>query len=120
MKHRLHKMMTSLICVSALALPVAGIAQEAHSSHAKAASMGGGSEELHRIMMEADQQPMQMTGDVDRDFASMMSMHHEQGIKMADVLLKHGKDPALKAMAQKMKDQQRKEIGELAPYKAGR
>lgn len=123
MKHFSRNITAFLVCVCALAFPVAGMAQEGHSSTAKATSSAGksaGSEELHRIMMESHQAPMQMTGDVDRDFASMMSMHHEQGIKMADVLLEHGKDPSLKAMAQKMKDDQRREIGELAPYKTGR
>lgn len=72
--------------------------------------------ELHAIMEEAGEMPMPMSGDVDRDFAAMMRMHHQQGIRMVDVLLKHGKDPELKRLAQRMKDEQQKEIEELGRF----
>jgi uncharacterized protein (DUF305 family) len=83
-------------------------------------SMAGhsaGSMELHGIMTQGQKMPMPMSGDVDKDFAAMMTMHHEQAIKMADVLLQHGRDENLKALAQRMKDGQKKEITELAPFK---
>jgi uncharacterized protein (DUF305 family) len=57
-----------------------------------------------------------MSGDVDRDFATMMTMHHQQAIKMVDVLLEHGDNASLEALAQRMKSGQQKEITELAPY----
>ena len=47
----------------------------------------------------------------------MMTMHHQQALKMADIELRSGKSPELKAMAQKMKDQQTREIAELARFK---
>jgi uncharacterized protein (DUF305 family) len=57
-----------------------------------------------------------MSGDVDRDFATMMTMHHHQAIKMVYVLLEHGDNASLEALAQRMKSGQQKEITELAPY----
>ena len=84
-----------------------------------AASMAGHSEaskELHRIMMPSSQMPMRMTGDVDTDFAIMMSMHHQQAVKMVDVLLEHGDDAELKAMARKMKAAQQQEIKDMARF----
>lgn len=57
-----------------------------------------------------------MTGDADRDFASMMIAHHQGAIDMARVELQHGKDPALKAMAQKVIDDQSKEIKDLQDW----
>lgn len=76
-----------------------------------------GSMELHRIMMSGAKMPMPMTDDVDHDFAHMMIMHHQQAIEMSDVLLKHGDNAELKALATKMKAEQQKEMEELAPFK---
>ncbi len=75
-----------------------------------------GSMELHKAMMSGMKMPMKMTGNVDKDFAIMMTMHHQQAIKMADVHIKHGSNAQLKAMARKMKTAQQGEIKQLAPY----
>lgn len=109
----------SAVLGATVTMATGAIAQDA-SQPAPAHSMGGqsaGSMELHRVMSDNRNMPMTMSGDVDKDFASMMSMHHQQAIKMADVLLKHGRDAQLKALAQRMKDEQQKEIKELAPFK---
>ena len=75
-----------------------------------------GSMELHKIMSSGMKMPMNMSGDVDKDFATMMTMHHQQAIKMADVLIKHGGSAELKAMARKMNAAQEGEIKQMAPY----
>ena len=75
-----------------------------------------GSMELHKAMMADMKMPMKMTGNVDKDFAMMMTVHHQQAIRMADVLLKHGSNAELKALARKMKAAQQTEIKQLAPY----
>lgn len=72
--------------------------------------------ELHRIMTSGMKMPMKMSGDVDKDFAAMMIMHHQMAVKMADVEIKKGKSAALKAMARKMKAAQQAEIEQLAPF----
>lgn len=82
------------------------------------AGMTEGSKQLHQGMMKGAKMPMPMTGNVDTDFATMMTMHHKQAIEMSDVLLKHGKNAQLRAMAQKMKIAQLEEIRQLAPYTA--
>lgn len=96
--------------VEAAPPPAAMPADHAMSGHSE------GSMELHRIMTEGQKAPMTMTGDVDKDFATMMSMHHQMAIDMADVLLKSGSNPDLKAMAAKMKAAQQEEIRQLEPY----
>ena len=58
-------------------------------------------------------QGLKLSGDTDKDFAMMMKMHHQQAIEMAKVEMQSGKSAQLKAMAQKMIDDQSKEIGEL-------
>jgi uncharacterized protein (DUF305 family) len=61
-------------------------------------------------------QNMKMTGDVDRDFAMMMAQHHADGIKMADVEIRHGKNAHLKNMAKKIKAAQTKERADLLKH----
>jgi uncharacterized protein (DUF305 family) len=78
----------------------------------------GASGDLHKAMMEGmkPMHDMQMTGDVDKDFAAMMIKHHEQAIAMSKIEQDKGKSPELKAMAQKMAAQQQKEIEDLKRY----
>lgn len=86
--------------------------------HHDTAGMSEGSKQLHEAMMRGMKMPMKMTGNVDTDFATMMTMHHQQAIQMSDVLLKYGKSPELRALAQKMKASQQEEIKVMAPYTA--
>jgi uncharacterized protein (DUF305 family) len=56
---------------------------------------------------------MQMTGDTDRDFATMMKMHHQGAIDMSQMELQSGKDPKMRAMAKRIIEAQNKEIKEF-------
>ncbi len=49
----------------------------------------------------------------DRMFADAMSMHHEDGIKMARLALEKAQNAELRSMAQKMIDDQSREISEM-------
>lgn len=116
MNTRLLPLMTAFALGAAMTLSVASFADD-KSKPGHAHNMTGhsaGSMQMHQIMEQ--KMPMTMSGDVDRDFATMMSMHHEQAIKMIDVQLKHGKQAELKALAQKMKDAQIKEIQQMKPF----
>ncbi|KAA0578434.1 DUF305 domain-containing protein [Azospirillum sp. B21] len=57
-----------------------------------------------------------MTGDVDQDFARMMLSHHRGAIDMAKVQLQYGKDPELRALAQKIVDDQTREVAQLQDW----
>jgi uncharacterized protein (DUF305 family) len=50
---------------------------------------------------------------MDRDFAMMMRKHHEDGVKMSQFQLEHGKDAKMREMAQKIMATQNKEIAEF-------
>ncbi|WP_276347964.1 DUF305 domain-containing protein [Daejeonella sp. JGW-45] len=52
-------------------------------------------------------------GSLDHEFASMMIKHHKDGIDMDNIIVKHSKMAEFKSMAQKMIDDQTKEIAEL-------
>ena len=53
------------------------------------------------------------TGNPDVDFRTHMIPHHQGAVEMAKVALKHAKDPETKRMAQKIIDDQEKEIAEM-------
>jgi uncharacterized protein (DUF305 family) len=71
-----------------------------------------GSRQLHQSMMAGmqDMQRRPMTGDVDKDFIRMMRQHHLQGIEMARIQLQSGDDQEAKRMAQKIIEEQQKEV----------
>jgi len=56
---------------------------------------------------------MPMSGNVDRDFAAMMKMHHESAIRMSQSELQNGKDPQLREMATRIIEAQKQEIAQL-------
>ena len=58
---------------------------------------------------------LKMKGNTDHDFAHMMLEHHKGAVAMADIELRDGKDATMKQMAEKIKADQQKEIGEMEP-----
>ena len=112
--------MKSKFAVAILVGAVASGGVLAQSSSSPTGGMGHGSEEMHRAMMTGMQsmQSMKPTGDADRDFATMMKMHHQQAVEMAKAELQHGKSKELKALAQKVVKDQQKEIAQLEKWLA--
>lgn len=53
----------------------------------------------------------------DTMFLDMMSKHHQGAVKMAQSALKKAKRPEVKEMAQKVVDEQKKEIAQMARWK---
>jgi uncharacterized protein (DUF305 family) len=53
------------------------------------------------------------SGDVDRDFAAMMIAHHQGAIDMAQAMLRHGSNEALRRIAQGIIVEQRQEIAAM-------
>jgi len=66
--------------------------------------------------MESSMRNMKMTNNIDHDFATMMIPHHESAIDMAEAILKHGKDQEIKSIAEKIKADSQKEIGEFKDW----
>ena len=88
----------------------------AHDGMAGMEGQNAPSNEMDRIMKESMATPMTMSGDVDKDFASMMTMHHQTAIKMIDAYEKGAQSADLKALAAKMKSDQQEEIKKLEPF----
>ncbi len=69
---------------------------------------------MHDMHMQMD--TMNMTMDPDHDFAKMMKVHHNGAVTMAVYELANGTDTMIKSMAQKMKDDQTREIAQLDSF----
>ena len=91
---------------AALLLAQPALAQQA-ASNAMMKSMQSGMSQMMN---------MKMTGDPDHDFASMMRMHHQGAVEMADLELKQGKDASTKALASRIKAANQKEIKEMTQF----
>ena len=113
-----HVMLRYSLVLGCLGAALTATAQEApaHSTHAApvgadAPFMKENNTAMKHMMTGMDAKP---TGDVDRDFVTMMSAHHRGAIDMAQTYLKYGHNEQLKAMAQKIITDQRREISEMA------
>ena len=72
----------------------------------------------HMMMGMDSMQKMTTSGDIDKDFATMMKMHHQQALTMAEMELAHGKSSEMKAMAKQIIAAQKKEIAQFDKWLA--
>jgi uncharacterized protein (DUF305 family) len=95
-------------------LPVLSAAQDGKKAQSTP------SRQMHQSMVKGAKESMAMkpSGDIDRDFVTMMSHHHQTGIRMAEHELLNGKDPQVKELAQKILEGQTQEKKELDQLKA--
>ena len=70
--------------------------------------------QVHMKMMHST--PTQFSGTVEVDFVRQMIPHHQGAIDMAKVQLAHSKDPQIRAMAEKIIQDQEKEIAEMEAW----
>lgn len=114
-----------------LALAMASLAPLAQAQSAKphgsaampmsaASGMSGGEMDMKSMMKENNDKmgSMTMTGNADVDFAMMMKVHHQGAIDMAQMELKHGKEPQMKKMAKEIIAAQKKEIAQFDKFLA--
>ena len=79
-----------------------------------------GSDDMKKSMMMGmdGMNKMTMSGDIDKDFAMMMKIHHQQAVDMSEMELAHGKSPEMKAMAKQIIAAQKKEIAKFDQFLA--
>ncbi len=124
---------TTVLAAASAVVPGIASAQTAYPEKCKSdmSSAGDMSMQGHQMSGMADHQKESMEGmkamdmnmmqgmmkkDADVSFACGMIAHHMGAISMAEVELKHGDNPDLKAKAQKIIDDQTKEIKELTAW----
>jgi uncharacterized protein (DUF305 family) len=93
----------------AVSLPAA--AQHDHSGHGAGSGAAADYAEANTRMHEA--MAIAFSGDVDVDFLRSMIPHHQGAIDMARVVLEHGTDPEVRAMAEAIIAAQEAEIAEM-------
>lgn len=97
----------SVAAQTAPAVPASGTTRMGNMQHGNV----GPHDMKATMMMGMDSmQKMQASGDVDKDFAMMMKLHHQQAVDMAEMQIAHGKSPAMKTMARQIIAAQQKEI----------
>ncbi len=90
-----------------------GAATPAKTDSAIKGMVGGGDMRESMMGMMKSMESMKTSGDMDRDFATMMKVHHQGAIDMAQMELKSGKDAKMHAMAKRIIEAQQKEIKEF-------
>lgn len=96
-----------------------GMLQKAIANH-KSSGMKHAEGSLQKSMaeMKGKMGSMQMSNNTDKDFATMMIVHHEEALKMAKAEVENAMNASLKKMAQKAIEDQTKEIGEFKNWLA--
>ena len=70
----------------------------------------------HMIADSEKMKNMKLSGEIDKDFATMMADHHRGGIAMAEMYLKEGSDSELKLLATEMIESQKKDLKTLEKH----
>lgn len=123
-------MKTSIALAFALAFSAPAFAQHAgHGSHGGHAGHGAApaatesaatkafkaaNEAMHRDMN------VPLTGDADVDFVRGMIPHHQGAIDMAKIVIAHGKDPAIRKLAEEVIAAQDTEIAMMRKWLAAK
>lgn len=101
---------TALIAALCLAFTAQAEAQTPDSRAAEAPFIAENTAAMNKMMAGMDVAP---TGDVDRDFTSMMIPHHQGAIDMAILELKYGRNELLRRIAQEIIVDQQQEIAAM-------
>ena len=110
-----------LILAATLAVGPA-LAQQGHRHHAAPAATAQEPASTREFRAANDRMHRDMaipySGNADRDFAAGMIPHHQGAIDMARIVLRHGSDPEMRALAETIIRTQEAEIAQLRAFLA--
>ncbi|PMR74434.1 CopM family metallochaperone [Billgrantia endophytica] len=87
-----------------------GMEEDGHADNPAVQAYREANERMHEDMM------IEYTGDADADFARGMIPHHQGAIDMANVVLLHGEDDAIRDLAREVIEAQEDEIAFLRDW----
>ena len=102
----------------AILLPMIAIAACQPSGQSNTVAANDASMSNNMAMRNNFGNEVTMSGDQDRDFATMMTAHHKSAIAMAGTELDKGKNLEMRALAEKIIADQQREIGQMEAYLA--
>lgn len=119
MKRNLTVIATLIAAGMLLAGTGASAQHQGHGAHGAAPTRGetasttafkAANDKMHKGMA------IRFTGDADVDFVRGMIPHHQGAIDMARIVLQHGKDPAIRKLAEEIVAAQDKEIAMMREW----